>query len=234
MARLPRLVVPSQPHHIIQRGNDQRLVFGDDADYRAFLGWLREASRQYKVAIHAYVLMPNHLHLLATPSDEEGLAKTMQWLGRYYVPYFNRKYQRTGTLWQGRYKTSVIDTEAYFMACSRYIELNPVRANLHADPADYPWSSYRHHIGLHHDPLITEHALYWHLGNTPFEREAAYKDLAQHGLTAHETTVLREAMAKGWSVGSTSFKQQLAKLARRRIEPGKRGRPRKDEVKSDK
>ena len=122
MARLPRLIVPEQPHHVIQTGNNNQQVFQDGEDYHAFLGWLRTAAKNYKVAIHAYVLMPNHLHLLVTPSDEHGLAQMMQWVGRYYVPYFNQKYGRSGTLWNGRYKTSLIDADAYFLLCSRYIE----------------------------------------------------------------------------------------------------------------
>ena len=174
MARLPRLVIPHQPHHVIQRGNDRQAIFRDGDDHLAFLRWLRDASKSFKVAIHAYVLMPNHVHLLASPSDQSGLARMMQWIGRYYVPYFNQKYQRTGTLWEGRYKATVIDSEQYFMICSRYIELNPVRAGLVDNPADYRWSSYAHHVGIKADPLISDHSLYWRLGNTPFGREAAY------------------------------------------------------------
>ena len=121
MARLPRLVIPHQPHHVIQRGNDRQLIFRDTEDYVAFLSWLREATKQFKVAIHAYVLMSNHIHLLLSPSDKEGLSRMMQWIGRCYVPYFNHKYERVGTLWQGRYKAAVIDTEQYFMICCPYI-----------------------------------------------------------------------------------------------------------------
>ena len=230
MARLPRLVVPGQPHHIIQRGNDRRLIFGDDSDYEAFLGWLREASRRFRVAIHAYVLMPNHLHLLATPVDDVGLGRMMQWVGRHYVPYFNHKNDRVGTLWQGRYKTTVIDSEQYFLICSRYIELNPVRAGLLSDPQQYRWSSYAHHVGAHPDPLITDHALYWALGNTPFAREAAYRDLAQQALTSEQMTALSEATLKGWALGSERFKAHLERQTERRVRPAKRGRPHKSPV----
>src|SRR5688500_9134350 len=107
MARLPRLVIPHLPHHIIQQGNGGQLICRDDDDYRAFLRWLREGAKQFKVAIHAYVLLPDHLHLLATPTDETGLSRMMQWIGRHYVPYFNLKHGRAGTLWQGRYKATV-------------------------------------------------------------------------------------------------------------------------------
>ena len=225
MARLPRLVIPAQPHHVIQRGNDRQLIFRDADDYQAFLGWLREGAKTFGVAIHAYVLMPNHVHLLASPSAHESLARLMQWIGRYYVPYFNHKYERFGTLWQGRYKTSLVDSERYFMMCSRYIELNPVRAKLAGTPLDYPWSSYAHHAGVKADPLITEHALYWALGNTPFQREAAYIDLAQQALSPDEMRTINHAVLKGWPLGSDAFKANLQQKEQRQVLPAKRGRP---------
>jgi putative transposase len=225
MARLPRLIVPHQPHHVIQRGNDRQLIFRDADDYRVFLAWQREAAKQFKVAIHAYVLMPNHLHLLATPSDKLGLARMMQWVGRYYVPYFNNKYGRVGTLWQGRYRATVIDSERYFMTCSTYIELNPVRAGMVSSPADYSWSSYAHHVGTRSDPIITDHALYWALGNTPFDREVAYKGLLEQGLGADVVNAVAEATSKGWALGSEKFKARLEKEVQRRVGPAKRGRP---------
>ena len=224
MARLPRLVIPHQPHHIIQRGNDRQVIFRDPADYQTFLDWLREAAKQYQVSIHAYVLMSNHLHILATPNDETGLAKMMQWVGRHYVPYFNLKYQRSAALWQGRFKTSVIDSERYFMVCSRYIELNPVRAGIAHNPVEYHWSSYQHHIGLGANPLITDHALYWALGNTPFEREAAYKSLTEQGISTTELAQMRSCF-KGWVIGSDQFKAQLEKQTARRVAPAPKGRP---------
>jgi putative transposase len=225
MARLPRLVVPEQPHHIIQRGNDRQLIFRDDEDHQRFLLWLREGARQFHVSLHAYVLMPNHLHLLATPADKEGLSRMMQWIGRHYVPYFNRKYQRVGTLYQGRFKATVIDSERYLMTCSRYIELNPVRAGLVASPADFVWSSYAHHVGTQADPLITDHALYWSLGNTPFQREAAYRALVEQGLSGQEVTTLTDATLKGWALGSPHFRKTLEKRIQRRVGPARRGRP---------
>ncbi|MEC5217763.1 putative transposase [Actimicrobium sp. GrIS 1.19] len=225
MARLPRLVVPEQPHHIIQRGNDRQLIFRDDEDHQRFLLWLREGARQFHVSLHAYVLMPNHLHLLATPSDKEGLSRMMQWIGRHYVPYFNRKYQRVGTLFQGRFKATVIDSERYLMTCSRYIELNPVRAGMVASPADFVWSSYAHHVGTQADPLITDHPLYWSLGNTPFQREAAYRALVEQGLSGQEVTALTDATLKGWALGSPHFRNTLEKRIQRRVGPAKRGRP---------
>ncbi len=232
MARLPRLVIPHQAHHIVQRGNNRQPVFRDGSDYLAFLGWLREAAKQFKVAIHAYVLMGNHVHILATPADEIGLGRMMQWVGRYYVPYFNQKYERVGTLWQGRFKASVIDSEHYFMTCCRYIELNPVRAGIVSNAAEYPWSSYAHHVGMRSDPLISDHPLYWALGNTPFQREAAYKEMVEQVLTEDDIHYLNTALLKGWALGSEQFKMALEKQTERRVRPAKRGRPSKktDEV----
>jgi putative transposase len=229
MARLPRLVVPLQPHHIIQRGHDKQLIFCDAADHLAFLEWLREGARRFKVAIHAYVLMPDHVHLLATPVDTEGLARMMQLIGRYYVPYFNQKYQRSGTLWRGRYKATVVDAELYLLLCSRYIESNPVRNGMVGALSEYPWSSYLHHIGAKPDPLITDHAVYWALGNTPFDREAAYRLLAEQGVGGAEVAAISHATLKGWAMGEEAFKASLEKQVNRRVSPAKRGRPAKKE-----
>lgn len=225
MARLPRLVLPDHPHHILQEGNDRQLIFRDDEDYQRFLGWLKESAREFKVAVHAYALMPNHLHLLASPTSEQGLARMMQRVGRYYVPWFNQKYQRLGGLFRGRFKTSLIDPERYFMLCSRYIEFNPVRSGAVSDPAGYRWSSYAHHAGVRQDSLIVDHALYWGLGNTPFQREAAYIELARQPLAPGELDSINRAVLKGWPLGSDAFKTQLQQKARRQVLPAKRGRP---------
>ena len=206
MARLPRLILPNQPHHVIQRGNDNQTIFRDDEDYQRFL-------------------MPNHLQLLVTPSDEDGLAGMMQKVGRLYVPWFNAKYGRSGTLFQGRFRTSVIDPDAYFLACILYIELHPLREQLAQAPLDYPWSSYAHHAGVRPDPLITDHARYWALGNTPFQREAAYIELAQQGMSSAELDTIDRAVLKGAALGSHAFKAELEKKTRRQILPAKRGRP---------
>ena len=225
MARLPRLVLPNHPHHILQSANDSQLIFRDEEDFQRFLGWLKESAKEFKVAIHAYVLMPDHLHLLASPATVEGLAQMMQRVGRYYVPWFNAKYQRSGSLFQGRFKTSLIDAERYFLACSRYIESNPVRSQLVSDAAEYAWSSYAHHVGIKSDPVVTDHTLYWALGNTPFQREAAYRELSRSLLTDKEMTVVDAAVLKGWPLGSDPFKAELQLRAKRQVLPAKRGRP---------
>jgi putative transposase len=225
MARQSRLILPHQPHHIIQRGNDGQVIFRDAEDYERLLGWLKEASSFYRVAVHAYVLMPTHLQLLATPGDETALALMMQKIGRLYVPWFNQKYQRSGGLFQGRFRTSLVEAERYFLACCRYIELCPVRAQLAADPVDYPWSSYPHHAGVRSDPIVSDHSLYWALGNTPFQREAAYTEMVQQGLSDDEFRHIDQAVQKGWPLATDAFKAELERKTKRRILPAKRGRP---------
>ena len=224
MARLPRLVIPDQLHHIIARGNNDQPVFREEADYRAFLGWLRAAAQQADVALHAYVLLPNRVQLLATPHNELALGKMMQALGRQYVPYFNAKYARSGSLWEGRFRATVLEPD-YFISCSRLIEHQPVAAGLVAELAAYPWSSHAHHIGSIKDALITDHPGYWALGNTPFDREAAYKLLSESPPAAHQAEAIELATRKGWALGSESFKRQLEKHTARRLQPAKRGRP---------
>lgn len=234
MARPRRMVVAGQPHHVLQRGNDRQLIFRDDQDRRMFLDWLREAARQLNVAIHSYVLMPNHVHLLASPAEADGLSRMMQWIGRHYVPYFNRKYDRVGTLFQGRFKAIVIESERYFLVCSRYIELNPVRAGMVISPAEFAWSSYTHHAGIRSDPMLTDHVLYWSLGNTPFQREAAYRALMEQGLSTAEVAAVTEATFKGWPLASVEFKGALQKRLQRPVGPVRRGRPARNASKMEK
>lgn len=227
MARLPRLIAPHQPHHVIQRSVDGVAAFRDDADYAAFLGWLHEAAKRFKVAIHAYALLPERINLLLTPSDKVGLGKMMQWAGRQYVPYFNARYRRSGALWQGRFRATVLDAPRHFMTCSCYIDLCPAYEAQAAVPEAYRWSSYAHHAGVKADPMLTDHALYWSLGNTPFEREAAYRRLAEQGVSQAEIEALNSATLKGWAHGSEKFKSELESKVKRRVSPARRGRPAK-------
>jgi putative transposase len=227
MARLPRLVIPHQAHHITQSGIDGKTLFVDTADYTAFLDWLKSGAKQFGVALHAYSILPDRFHLLATPSDELALGKMMQWLGRYYVPYFNAKYKRSGLLWQGRFKATVIEASTYFLPCCVLIEEMAVRLHLAHEPANYPWSSCQHHLGLRADPLVADHAMYWGLGNTPFQREAAYRELLERGLSSANFTAISDATSKAWVLGSEVYKAEMAKLTERRVEPVPRGRPRK-------
>jgi putative transposase len=225
VARLPRLTVPGHPHHVIQRGNNRQALFADREDYLSLLEYLAEGAQKYDVAIHAYVLMSNHFHLLATPDHDNSLPSLMQALGRRYVRRFNKRYSRSGTLWEGRYKATIVESERYLIACMAYIELNPVRAGLVSHPADYPWSSYAHQAGIRHDPLITPHSLYWALGNTPFSREAAYKSVVEAGLGADDINRFTNATLHGWALGDTAFVRDLEERAGRRVVQRRAGRP---------
>lgn len=175
MPRLPRLIVPGQPHHVIQRGNNRQPIFAELSDYHAYLDWLAAASARFGLRIHAYVLMTNHVHLLVTPERSESIGRSLQSVGRRYVQYFNYCYGRTGTLWEGRYRSTVIEAEDYLLACSRYIELNPVRAGMVRSPAHYRWSSYRANAQGRADPLLSLHPVYKRLGRTRADRVEAYR-----------------------------------------------------------
>ncbi len=225
MARLPRLSLSGYPHHIIQRGNNRQPIFASAADYRYLLDLLRTHAREFQVAIHSYVLMSNHFHVLLTPQEAEGLPRMMQAVGRSYVQYFNRKQQRTGTLWEGRYRSTVLQTERYLLQCMAYIDLNPVRAGMVAGPQDYPWSSYAHHTGVRVDPLVSPHPLYWEMGNTPFAREAAYQAWVQSGVDSVAQQALTDATLSGWALGEPDFVADLQKRTGRRISKSKAGRP---------
>ena len=225
MARLPRLTVAGYPHHVIQRGNNRQIIFIDASDYERFLALLNEYSEREKVAIHSYVLMSNHVHVLVTPQTDTGVPLMMQAVGRRYVQYFNRRHQRSGTLWEGRYKSTVVDTDQYLLACMAYIDLNPVRAGLVSKASDYRWSSYSHYAGLGNDKLISPHALCWALGNTPFAREAAYVEMVGRGIGADQQQAISESLLKGWALGPTKFVTDLQKKTRRRISPKGAGRP---------
>lgn len=225
MARLPRLVVPGLPHHVIQRGNDRQSIFRDDVDRRRYLETLLDAVRTHRLAVHAYVLMDNHVHLLASPASAQDLSRTMQSLGRRYVGWFNARHARSGTLWEGRFRCAVMETERYLLACMRYIELNPVRANMVARAGDYAWSSARFHLGQRQDQLITDHPLFWALGNTPFEREAAWRSLLDQGLSDLQVKQITESVFKGWACGGDAFLDWLKSRTERPVAPRPRGRP---------
>jgi putative transposase len=232
MARLPRLTVTGYPHHVIQRGNDRQAIVRDDADREMFLSLVTEHAASFKVAIHAYVIMDNHVHFLATPETDDGLPKWMQAVGRSYVRYFNARHHRTGTLWEGRYRSNLIESERYLLACMVYIDLNPVRAGMVDLPVDFKWSSHRHCIGQVSDRLVTPHALFWGLGNTPFAREAAYRELVQTGMGPSEKEKLTQSALSGWALGSSDFVSELRQLTTRRLLPGRAGRPFKNKTDS--
>ncbi|OOG51472.1 transposase [Polaromonas sp. C04] len=225
MARLPRLTIPGYPHHVIQRGNNRQAIFASAGDYQMLLDLLQDNARKFGVALHSYVLMTNHFHLLATPESAEALPQMMQAVGRRYVRYFNDAQGRSGTLWEGRYRSTLIQTERYLLACMVYIDLNPVRAGLVAEARDYPWSSYAHNVGLRADRLITPHPLYWALGNTPFAREAAYAELVRAGVDAKQQAALTESALRGWALGEPDFVADLQRRTQRRVSKAQAGRP---------
>jgi len=225
MPRLPRLKLPNTPLHIIQRGNNRSVCFGSDEDCRFYLNHLAEISAKVGVAIHAYVLMTNHVHLLATPQDAEGASQLMKRLGQRYVQYFNRAYRRTGTLWEGRFRSCVVGEEAYFLGCQRYIEMNPVRAGMVAHPGEYRWSSYGANAQGEVSPLIRPHSVYGGLGLTDEERQVAYRELFRYELDPGLVDEIRRVTHGGLVLGSERFAQEIALLAGRRTQRGKAGRP---------
>ena len=225
MARLPRLSIAGYPHHVIQRGNNRQAIFSSTADYQALLGLMDENAKKFGVAVHAYVLMSNHFHLLVTPESADALPRMMQGVGRRYVRYFNDSQRRSGTLWEGRYRSTLIQTESYLLACMAYIDLNPVRAGLVAEARDYPWSSHAHYAGLRSDRLVTPHPLFWTLGNTPFSREAAYTDMVRAGVPPGQQIALTQSALSGWALGDPDFVADLQKRTARRVSKTQSGRP---------
>ena len=229
MARKPRNIVAGYPYHAIVRGNNRQAIFFDDEDRRNYRSVLQAACSAYGLAVHAFALMSNHVHLLVTPSRPDSLALVMQAVGRQYVRYFNRRHGRTGTLWEGRYRASIIQEDRYFLACQRYVEMNPVRAGMVTVPEAFPWSSHAHHLGLVTDPLVSAHSLYWGLGNTPFEREAAYRRLFEAAPAVDEAR-LAEALGKGHAVAEEAFLGKLEATTGRPWLRRRVGRPRKTAV----
>lgn len=228
MARKPRFNLPGMPQHVIQRGNNREPCFFEQTDYRRYLAYLREAADKNHCRLHAYVLMTNHVHLLLTPMAEHGVAHLMQDLGRKYVRYINRQHQRTGTLWEGRYKSSLIDSEAYLLTCMRYIELNPVRAGMVQEPGDYPWSSYGCNAHGKTNVLVTPHPLFIGLGMDPATRQRAYRELFSDHLDMNVLQEIRETLNQELVLGRESFKDKIEQITDRRTRPGQSGRPKID------
>ena len=230
MPRKPRFFLPDVPVHIVQRGHSRNVVFCDDADYSTYLQWLKEGAERYGVAIHAYVLMENHVHILATPSDRDGVTRMMQYTGRFFVPYMNAAYGTSGSVWEGRYKASLVQDDAHLLTCMRYIELNPVRAAMVRSPAHYRWSSYRANGQGKTDSLITPHALYKKLGRTRAARLTAYKALFKDHLDAETLAGIRAAWQTGTPLGNERFKAQIESRLKCKVGQARRGRPAKPKV----
>lgn len=224
MARLPRLDLPGIPQHVIQRGNDRQPCFAADEDYLQYRQALGEAAKRFGCAIHAYVLMANHVHLLVTPPEAGAVSRMMQALGRRYVACFNARYRRTGTLWEGRFKAGLVDSEGYVLTCYRYIELNPVRAGMVAFPGEYRWSSHARNAYGTHDPRITPHQNYQVLGHGE-AGQMAYRALFAEVIREQDLGAIRMHAQQQRAWGSDRFRAQVETLTARSASVRPRGRP---------
>jgi putative transposase len=227
MPRPLRYTLPGVPQHVVQRGNDRKATFFHRDDYRFYLAALYEASRRWGVQIYAYALMTNHVHLLAVPDAPFAISRMLQSVGRRYVRYVNLNYQRSGTLWEGRHRASLVQAEAYLDACHAYIELNPVRAGLIADARQYPWSSCAHYAGEATDPLVTDSPLFLALGHDLATRRAAHWARLLCGLRPETLTAIRTATQQGAVIGRDGFRAEIERVLQRRLPGAPRGRPRK-------
>lgn len=224
MARLSRVAPIGVAPHVIQRGNNRQICSTSDQDMAAYVGWLKEYAKKYEVDIHAWVLMTNHVHLLCTPRAGGAISQMMQSLGRQYVRYFNFIYKRTGSLWEGRYKSCLIQQDDYLLQVSRYIELNPVRAGMVTDPSQYTWSSYQINALGRNSELRTPHSLYNSLGKDAEQRQAVYRALFAQQIDEQLLDDIRLAVNKGMAIGNERFKSQIEELTGRRMVPSKVGR----------
>jgi putative transposase len=225
MPRRARLSVAGIPHHVLQRGNNGQDCFLAEQDYEFYLQYLKTASLRYACAIHAYVLMPNHVHLLVSPGTQDAISLLMRQLGSRYVQYVNRAHGRTGTLWEGRFRSSLLDSERYLLPSHHYIESNPVRAGIAVAPGEYAWSSYRHHAYGLEDAAIADHRIYLALGATGIERQRAYREGFRSPAEAEGE--IRKSVRGGLVLGEDSFKDEIERVLARPVRPGKIGRPRK-------
>jgi putative transposase len=225
MARLPRISPVGVPVHLIQRGNNRHTCFGALEDYIAYVGWLKKYSLKFSVDIHAWVLMTNHVHLLCTPQQDGAVSLMMQSVGRRYVQYFNHQYRRSGTLWEGRYKSCLVQSESYLLEVYRYIELNPVRAKMVEDPGEYVWSSYQINALGKTSDMCEPHPEYLRLGGTSEERIKNYRALFAHHVEGDLLAEIRSGSNKGMAIGDNRFKDEIEALTGRRLKPKKAGRP---------
>ncbi|MCL1051870.1 transposase [Shewanella abyssi] len=227
MPRKPRANPIGVPQHIIQRGNNRQACFASQQDFIAYTGWLKDYAKKFQVEIHAWVFMTNHVHLLCTPLKTDAISQMMQSLGRQYVRYFNYTYKRSGTLWEGRYKSCLVQTEVYLIQLYRYIELNPVRANMVDDPSEYQWSSYQVNALGKASELCTPHCVYLAIHPQGKARQTAYRALFAHHLDTKIIDDIRQATHKGMAIGNDKFKDEIEKRTGRSMRPKKAGRPSK-------
>ena len=227
MPRKPRFFVNGMPAHIVQRGHTRNPVFFEISDYQTYLGLLLDASRRYECEIHAYVLMTNHIHLLVTPSDKYSISRLMQAVNRLYVPYFNFTYGTSGSIWEGRFKASLINDQEYLLTCMRYIELNPVRANMVHLPEEYRWSSYGYNAHGDINELITPHNIYKELGSCREERLAVYKSLFKNYIDTNVISDIRKSCQTGTPLGNDRVREKIGQQLNCKVGHAKRGRPSK-------
>lgn len=227
MPRRPRIHLDGLPLHIVQRGHNREACFFCEEDYQSYLHWLGEALSRERVQLHAYALMTNHVHLLVTPETGESVPRLIMSLGRRYVQYINRTYRRTGTLWDSRYKSSLIDADSYLLSCMRYIELNPVRAAMVDDPAHYRWTSYRSNALGQANERLTPHPLYLALGRSDTDRLNAYRALFRASLDQAAIDDIRLALNQNQPLGNHRFMTSIERATGERREARPRGRPRK-------
>lgn len=221
----PRRYCPAEiPVHVVQRGNNRCDCFYSSEDKATFFKHMKQGAETFAVDVHAWVLMSNHFHLLVTPHADNSVSRFVQHIGRDYVRYFNRKYDRTGTLWEGRFDSCLIQTERYFLVCQKYIELNPVRAGIVRRPRDFHWSSYKTNAQGAKSSLARPHPAYLELGRTRSERLAAYRELFNEAIPADQIEQLREAPKRGFVFGSDSFRKRIETASGQRMTPKKRGR----------
>ncbi len=225
MPRKPRANPIGIPQHLIQRGNNRQACFTSEQDFIAYAGWLKDYAKKFRVEIHAWVFMTNHVHLLCTPQETNAISQMMQSIGRQYVRYFNYTYKRSGTLWEGRYKSCLVQTEDYLIQLYRYIELNPVRANMVDDPCEYQWSSYQVNALGKVSALCTPHPTYLAIHPTEKARQTCYRALFKHHLDTQIVEDIRQATNKGMAIGNDKFKDEIEKLTGTKMRPQKIGRP---------
>jgi putative transposase len=227
MPRHSRFRVAGVPLHVRQRGNNKAACFFEPEHREVFLGMLGELAREHECSVHAYVLMTNHIHLLLTPATADSASLMMKHLGQRYTQYINRTRSRIGSLWEGRFRSNIVDSEMYVMTCYRYVELNPVRAGMVQRPEQYPWSSFRSNALGEPSLIVNPHVVYQHLGRTADERRSAYRELFNRDLDPFELKRIREAISAGAVLGSKEFAEKMARTLGRRVEIGQPGRPRK-------
>ncbi len=225
MPRRARLAIANVAWHIIQRGNNRSVCFFSEQDYLYYLHQLAQLSGQHGCAIHAYCLMTNHIHILLTPEGAIGPSLMMKHLGQRYTQHINRKYQRSGTLWEGRFKSCLAQDEHYTLNCYRYIELNPVRANITKCPGDYRWSSFSHNGEGVENALITPHRNYLNLGSNALERQSTYRSLVESGVSEELARSIRSATNGNFVLGDAHFGREMEFALNRRVLRGHSGRP---------